>query len=67
MVLVLTAARSLVHYMIAKKKQRLPYTPLWMLAAWKKMKERKGLRGSKEGRAMRMEDVAGGAGGRSEV
>ena len=67
MVLVLTAAGSLVHYMIVKKKQGLPYTPLWMLAAWRKMKERKGLRGSKEGRAMRMEDVAGGAGGRSEV
>ncbi|KAI4233806.1 MAG: hypothetical protein LQ349_004179 [Xanthoria aureola] len=66
-VLAFTAVGSLVHYMHVRKKQGLPYTPLWMLAAWRKIKERKGFRGSKEGRAMRMEDVEGGAGARSEV
>lgn len=54
------------YYLGVKRRDGLPLTPLWVLGLWKKMKERKGFRGAKEGREIRMEDLNGGA-GRSEV
>ncbi|KAI4259562.1 MAG: hypothetical protein L6R42_004520 [Xanthoria sp. 1 TBL-2021] len=53
-------------YRRVQKRNGLPLTPLWVLGLWKKMKERKGFRGAKEGREIRMENLNGGA-GRSEV